>query len=74
VDFNSSVFHESGEGKHGWIESQNKVRGANAGTTGKEKDLIRNQNMRFDPLSEASNCVAFSRAKVHLTTQSVVIS
>jgi hypothetical protein len=41
VDLNSSVFQESGEGKHDWTEPQDKVRVANAGTTGKEKDLIR---------------------------------
>jgi hypothetical protein len=59
VGFNSSVFQESGEGKHDWTGQQDQVRVANAGTTGKENDLIRNQNIRFTPLPETSNCLAF---------------
>jgi hypothetical protein len=46
VDLNSSVFQESGEGKHDWTESQDKIRVANAGTTG---ILIRNQNIEVYP-------------------------
>ena len=56
MDLNSSVFQESGEGKHDWTESQDKIRVVNAGTTG---NLIRNQNMRVTPSFEPSNCPAF---------------